>query len=162
MDREEVARRRSARFDALIPQLTVLPGVESLLGQASAAGVPAAIASSSTYSWVDQHLRRLGLGGRFDPIVTRDDVSDAKPSADLYVAVCELLGVEPDEAVALEDSANGIRAAKDAGLYCIVVPNRITTHFDLGLADHRVESLAELDLGAIAELSATARSTARS
>ncbi|MCH7944903.1 MAG: HAD-IA family hydrolase [Armatimonadetes bacterium] len=162
LDREEVARRRGARFEALIPALTVLPGVESLLDQAAAEGVRTAIASSSTFSWIDLHLRRLGLDDRFDPIVTRDDVSDPKPATDLYVAVCELLGIEPDEAVALEDSANGIKAAKDAGLYCIVVPNRITSNFDLGLADHRVESLAELDLRAICELSARRRSKARS
>ena len=162
LDREEVARRRSARFEALLPELNVLPGVESLLGQASAAGVHAAIASSSTSSWVDLHLRRLGLDDRFDPIVTRDHVSDAKPASDLYFTVCELLGIEPDEAVALEDSANGLKAAKGAGLYCIVVPNRITSNFDLGLADHRVESLAELDLRAICELWARRRSKARS
>ena len=162
LDREEVSRRRSARFEALIPELTVLPGVESLVSQASAAGMHVAIASSSSYSWVNLHLRRLGLDDRFDPIVTRDDVSNPKPATDLYVAVCELLGIEPAEAVALEDSANGIKAAKDAGLYCIVVPNKITVKFDPGLADHRVESLAELDLAGIRDLAAKGRSSALS
>ena len=162
LDREEVARRRSARFDALIPELTVLPGVESLLDEAAAEGVRAAIASSSTCSWVNLHLRRLGLDDRFDPIVTRDDVSDPKPATDLYVAVCELLGIEPEGAVALEDSANGVMAATDAGLFCIVVPNQITANFDLGLADHRVDSLADLDLRDIRELAAKGRSKALS
>ena len=121
-----------------------------------------AIASSSSYSWVNLHLRRLGLDGRFDPIVTRDDVSNSKPATDLYISVCELLGIEPAEAVALEDSANGVKAAKDAGLYCIVVPNGITSNFDLGLADHMVESLAELDLHGIRDLAAKGRSKAHS
>ena len=86
LDREEVGRRRSARFEELIPDLAVLPGVERLVSQASAAGVRTAIASSSAHSWVDLHLRRLVIDDRFDPVVARDDVSSPKPSPDLYVA----------------------------------------------------------------------------
>ena len=162
LDREEVSRRRSARLEELIPELAVLPGVERLVSQALAAGVHTAIASSAARSWVSLHLRRLGIDDRFDPIVARDDVPNPKPAPDVYVAACEQLGIAPHEAVALEDSANGVRAAKDAGLYCIVVPNKITVNFDLGLADHRVESLAELDLSDIRKLVAKGRSTALS
>jgi beta-phosphoglucomutase-like phosphatase (HAD superfamily) len=61
------------------------------------------------------------------------------------------LGVAAGEAVALEDSPNGIAAAKAAGMYCLAVPCDLTAGLDLGAADMRVNSLAELDLATFLE-----------
>jgi beta-phosphoglucomutase-like phosphatase (HAD superfamily) len=65
-----------------------------------------------------------------------------KPAPDLYIAVLECLGVAPRHAVAIEDSLNGILAAKAAGMLCVAVPNPITAGQDMGRADLVLESLA--------------------
>ena len=81
----------------------------------------------------------------------RDDVAQAKPAPDLYLAVCECLGVDPAEAVALEDSANGIAAAKAAGMRCVAIPNPMTEGLDLSAADLRLRSLADLSVAELLE-----------
>ena len=73
--------------------------------------------------------------------MTSDDVEHAKPAPDIYLVACERLAVEPSEAVALEDSASGVAAAKAAGLTCIAVPQFAETDVS---ADRVVESLEEL------------------
>ncbi len=74
-----------------------------------------------------------------------------KPDPALYRRALHCLGVDPSEAVALEDSPNGALAAKRAGLKCIVVPNSVTRRFQFGDVDLRLDSLEELDLKALAE-----------
>lgn len=123
-----------------------LPGIRDLIIKAKEAGLKLGVASSSKHVWVDRHLTRLGLFDSFEAIVCADDVELAKPHPDLYLSVCALLGVDPTEAVALEDSPNGIKAAKAAGLFCIVIPNSCTIQLNLSEADHRVDSAKELSL----------------
>ena len=72
-----------------------------------------------------------------------------KPDPALYRAVVDSLGVRPDEALALEDSPNGVLAAKRAGLACVAVPNALTARLDLGHADLVVGSLADVSLAAL-------------
>jgi beta-phosphoglucomutase-like phosphatase (HAD superfamily) len=69
-----------------------------------------------------------------------------KPAPDLYLSVVDEMGISVQEAVALEDSPIGIAAAKAAGLFCIAVPNEVTSHTNLDAADLRIASLAELSL----------------
>ena len=92
------------------------------------------------------HLERLELHPQWDAIRTREDVARTKPAPDLYLAAVKALGVAPQEAVAFEDSRNGIAAAKDAGLLCVAVPNALTAGMDLLRADLRLSSLAEMPL----------------
>jgi HAD superfamily hydrolase (TIGR01509 family) len=104
--------------------------------------VPLALASNSSRNLVDAALLTAGLTDAFDAIVTADDVQHAKPAPDLYLLACERLGVKPGEALALEDTATGIAAAKAAGLTCIAVPQFAET--DASAADRIVDSLEEL------------------
>ncbi len=101
---------------------------------------------SSSRDWVKGHLERLGIVDLFDCLRARDDVEHVKPEPDLYLASLDCLGVVAAEAVAIEDSPNGITAAKSAGLRCVVVPNSITAGLDLSQADLRLASLAEITL----------------
>jgi beta-phosphoglucomutase-like phosphatase (HAD superfamily) len=98
-----------------------------------------------------EHLERFGIGGQFDAIVCREDVKRTKPDPELYRTALQRLGVQPDEAIALEDSSNGILAAKAAGLYCVVVPNLLTIDLDLTQADLRLLSLEAMPLPALLE-----------
>jgi HAD superfamily hydrolase (TIGR01509 family) len=143
-DRERVVEERIARHHALIAEEPVRPGVVALLDEAAASRVPTAIASSSPLAWVDGHLERLGLRGRFAAVCTRDMVSRAKPAPDLYLAACAAVAADPRQAVAFEDSPNGIAAATAAGLRCIGVPGPMTAALDLTAADVVVGSLADV------------------
>jgi beta-phosphoglucomutase-like phosphatase (HAD superfamily) len=114
-------------------------------------GLKLGVASSSTSDWVKGHLARLGILERFDCIRCRDDVPNAKPEPDLYLAVLECLGVRASEAIAIEDSPNGLLAAKRAGLRCVAIPNSITANLDLGEADLLLDSLADVSLAELLE-----------
>jgi beta-phosphoglucomutase-like phosphatase (HAD superfamily) len=105
-----------------------------------------AIASSAPRDWVTGHLSRLDLLHVFDCIKCTEDADRAKPSPDLFLAVLVALGVEAARAVVFEDSPNGIRAAKQGGLYCVAVPNPVTAQLCLDEADLCIESLAEVPL----------------
>jgi putative hydrolase of the HAD superfamily len=115
-------------------------------------GLRLAVASSSSRAWVLGHLQRLGIEAHWDVVRCREDVARTKPAPDLYLAVIAALGMAPQEALALEDSANGIAAAKDAGLRCVAVPNALTAGMDLGRADARLVSLAETPLESLLAL----------
>jgi HAD superfamily hydrolase (TIGR01509 family) len=140
----------------------LLPGVVDYLVAARQLGLKTAVASSSTRKWVMDHLNRFGIGGHFDAIVTREDVKRTKPDPDLYLTTLERLGARPDEAIAFEDSSNGIHAAKAAGLYCVVVPNLLTVDLDLTEADLRLLTLETLPLREVIKEASGARKRARS
>jgi HAD superfamily hydrolase (TIGR01509 family) len=146
LDAEALRRRHRARSDVLIASQRVLPGVVERLDEARALGLTLGVASSSGRAWVEGHLARLGLLDRFHAIRCAGDVPRVKPDPALYRAVLEATGVRAADAVALEDSPNGVLAAKRAGLACVAVPNALTAGLDLGGADLRLSSLAEAPL----------------
>jgi len=100
------------------------------------------LASNSPRHLVDSALATARITDAFDAIVTSDDVAESKPAPDIYLLVCERLGVDPADALALEDSASGIAAAKAAGLTCIAVPQFAET--DVSAADRVIDSLEDL------------------
>ncbi len=147
--REEViSRRRALHLQELEAQLT-LPGVEGYLHDAQRLGLKIGLASNSSREWVEGHLARLDLLRYFDCLKTGDQVARAKPAPDLYRAVLDCLGVQARQAIALEDSPHGVRAAQAAGLFCIAVPNQMTARLSLDHADLRLSSLAVMPLEAL-------------
>jgi HAD superfamily hydrolase (TIGR01509 family) len=138
---------RQARRDELLALETARPGVIDWLDEAAALDLDVAIASSSPHSWVGPHLERLDLRHHFTHVACYAEGLNAKPAPDLYLAACAALGVAPNEAIAVEDSPNGINAARAAGLFCVAVPNQITAQFDISHADLVMPSLAECTLG---------------
>lgn len=143
---KEVLDRRIDRRTQMILANRLLPGVGARIEEARAMGLKVGVASSSTGDWVRGHLARLGILEKFDCLRSRDDVASAKPEPDLYISVLECLGVPASEAIAIEDSPNGIMAAKRAGLRCVAIPNSITASLHLGQADLILGSLAEVTL----------------
>jgi HAD superfamily hydrolase (TIGR01509 family) len=149
-DGVELERRKNE--NAMIEAQEVLPGVVLYLKTARKMGLKIGLASSSSCGWVTGHLTRLGLRDYFDCIRAAEDVQNVKPDPELYLAVLHALQVHADEAVALEDSPLGIHSAKQAGLYCVVVPNALTSQLNLDEADIRLSSLAELPLEQLLDL----------
>lgn len=131
------------------------PGVAEYLADAERLGLRKAIVSSGSRPWIDSHLRRLERLYGWDAIVTADgDEARAKPSPTLYVEALGALAVDAADAIAFEDSPNGIRAARAAGIYCVGVPNAVTAGLGLDEADLVVDSLASLPLARLLERAA--------
>jgi HAD superfamily hydrolase (TIGR01509 family) len=151
LEPEATLRARARHRDALFPG-QLLPGAAELLAQARAAGIRTAIVSSNDRERILEHLTRAGAPADFDAIVTADgDAARGKPSPALYLEALARLGVPAGDAVAFEDSPNGVRSAKAAGLRVVAVPNWLTEGAaGLELADETLTSLADFDLsGAI-------------
>jgi HAD superfamily hydrolase (TIGR01509 family) len=146
LDCGALTERHRADCDALIAHETILPGVRDYVEEARQLGVRLGVASSSSRTWVEGHLTRLGLREHFEVVRCRDDVKIVKPDPALYLAVLEATGVPAREAVAIEDSPNGVWAAKRAGMTAVAVPNALTARLDLAHADLRLRSLADLPL----------------
>jgi len=147
LERKTLNERRYAHEIALIEAEELRPGIAEYLSAARRHGLKRAIVSSSTRGWVDMHLERLEEAVGWDAICTADrDPARAKPAPTLYLEALAALDVAADEAVAFEDSPNGVRAAKAAGVFCVAVPNEVTR--DLGLedagADLVLDSLADV------------------
>lgn len=124
-------------------QVDARPGALELVERLQALdGVRLGLASNSPRFLLDDALATAGLTDAFEVTVSSDDVEQPKPAPDIYLLACERLGVEPAEALALEDSPSGIAAAKAAGLTCIAVPQFAET--DVAAADRVVDSLEEL------------------
>lgn len=149
LDREALRERHRRRHRALIEAGPLLPGVESYLADARRLGLPVAIASSSRLAWVSGHLERLGLADGWACIMCWSEGKRAKPEPDLYLSALAELQVGPHEAIAFEDSPNGIRAAKRAGMWCVAVPNPLTRMLDLSEADLCLDSLEQMPLAEV-------------
>ena len=117
MDREHIRELRRRHYLDVVAAQPVLPGVLEYVSQARDLGLKVGLASSSSRDWVLGHLASRGLLGHFDVIRCADDVSRVKPDPELYLRAVADLGAVPDQALAIEDSPNGVTAAKGAGLY---------------------------------------------
>ena len=104
--------------------------------------VPLALASNTPRELVDFAVSAAGLDGFFDAVVSAEEVERPKPAPDIYLAACRALGVEPRDALALEDSPPGVKAARRAGLTVIAVP--LTAEIDVSAAHEVLDSLQRL------------------
>ena len=95
------------------------------------------------------HLKRPGLLEYFDAFSTADICRNVKPAPDLFLKAAEMLGVTPEECLAVEDSGNGLISANRAGMPCLLVPNQLTRYCDFEPCYRRTTSLEEADLDEI-------------
>ena len=133
---EEVYRRR----------LPLIHGAQEAVVQLSARW-PLGLASSSNRELIDLVLELSGLARFFRATVSSEEVARGKPAPDVYLEAARRLSVPPKRCAAVEDSRNGIRAAKAAGMRVIAIPN---PHFP---PDDESLELADVTLGSLAELS---------
>jgi HAD superfamily hydrolase (TIGR01509 family) len=146
-DRDAVTAARNGRELELLELEPLRPGVREYLARARTLGLSVAIVSSASRSWIDDNLQRLGLVDGWAAVVCADgDTTRCKPSPALYVEALETLQVDASEAIAFEDSPNGIIAARAAGIFCVAFPNDVTSALDFSEADLLVESLEDVPL----------------
>lgn len=146
VDRNALRDRRLQRELTLLALERPLPGVLPLLRDARAEGLGLAVASSSERAWVHEHLAHHGLLDRFDAIVCAEDVAATKPAPDLFLRALDVLGLDASEAIVFEDSEHGVAAAKEAELFCVAVPNRVTRCLAFDQADLVVDALCNRSL----------------
>lgn len=145
IDRDRFRASVRERHAELMRQEKVRPGVLDYLESAKAYGMKIGLASSSSREWIEDHLGQLGIAGYFDYLSTADDVRRVKPDPELYIRTLNGLGVLANEAIAVEDSPNGVRAALAAGMQCVLAPNEITSLLEFPGVLHRVGSLGDLE-----------------
>lgn len=138
----EVVRRMLERYRTALP---LVEGAVAAVRELSES-LPLAVASSSNRPLIDAVLEAAGITACFAATVSSEEVARGKPSPDVYLEAARRLGLEPGLCAAVEDSANGIRAAAAAGMCVIAYPNR---HYppdapSLALADAVIDSLGEL------------------
>jgi sugar-phosphatase len=143
LDVPAVASAVVARIAALIEDGgEPLPGLAEALGACRGGGFRTALASSSPLTLIDAVVRRFGLERSFEVVRTADDERHGKPHPAIYLSTADRLGVPPTACVAIEDSVNGIVAAKAARMACIAVPApELRGDRRLGIADAVVDSL---------------------
>jgi HAD superfamily hydrolase (TIGR01509 family) len=145
LDREHWNERRYAHEIALVEAEELRPGILDYVSFAAEHGLKRAIVSSASRRWIDMHLERLEQAIGWDAIVTADrDAGRAKPNPTMYLEALDLLGARADEAVVFEDSPNGVRAGKAAGIFVVGIPNEVTRAYGLDEADLVLDSLADL------------------
>jgi HAD superfamily hydrolase (TIGR01509 family) len=138
----EVVRRLEAVYRKDLPLFDgAVAAVKRL-----AARWPLGLASSSNRELIDLVLELSGLGRYFSATVSSEEVARGKPAPDVYLEAARRLGVDPGRCAAMEDSENGIRAAKAAGMRVIAIPNaQYPPAADaLAQADEIISSLEEL------------------
>ena len=142
---KEVVRRLAEVYRERLPLID--GAVEAV--ERFAAHWPLGLASSSNRELIDLVLELSGLAPFFRVTVSSEEVPRGKPAPDVYLEAARGLGVPPENCAAVEDSRNGIRAAKAAGMRVIAIPN---PHFPPG---EEALALADVTLGSLAELTSS-------
>lgn len=121
-------------------------GIPELIKLLSAHHIPLGIASSSPRRFIEGVLNKFNMRKAFCSIVSGEEVDKGKPAPDVYIETARMIGVPNDKCVVIEDSRNGVIAAKRAGMKCIGYQNLNSGNQDLSLADHVVESIRDITL----------------
>ncbi len=133
-------------------ELETVQGLVPLLDDLNERNYPLAVASSSPMRVINFVLDMFALNEYFSVVVSGECTDNGKPHPDIYLETARLLGVEPHECVAIEDSINGVLSAKAAGMTCIAVPDKRLTPDRFESADHICESLGQINLNLIRDL----------
>lgn len=126
------------------------PGAHSLMRDLHDRGIPVGVATTGSRAWVPSLLARLFSDIRFAAIVTGDDVARLKPDPQAYRLACGRLGLDPSDAVAVEDSPPGLAAATGAGMPCLIVTSAYTRADDFPCASAIVPGYLATDLSGLA------------
>lgn len=149
LDWEPIHAERRASIMATLSQYDALPGVRDRLREAGELKLPCAVASSSPRWWVEHWLKHLGLLDAFENVTCLEDTGKVKPHPSLFQHAAGKLGASSSDVVVLEDSLNGLHAARAARMRCVIVPSAVTAHLAFEGAWRVLSSLDELSLASL-------------
>lgn len=111
--------------------IRALPGVVEIFRELHERKIPAAVASSASRIAIDEALRKIGISGEVNVIMSGDDIKNSKPHPEIFLKAAEKLKIPPKDCLVFEDSPHGVLAAKAAGMKCIAVATGTTSKKDL-------------------------------
>jgi beta-phosphoglucomutase len=124
--------------------LDLLPGVRALIEDIKQQGIQMVLASSASKATIARVFNRFGLGPYFTHLVSGEDFAQSKPNPEIFLHAAALAETPVTECIVIEDSANGVAAAKAAGIYCIGYASLHSAGQDLRLADRVIQDFSEL------------------
>lgn len=127
--------------------LEPIDGILELIQDLQMNGIAIGLASSSPRSFIERVLTKFQINQHFNSIVSGEEVANGKPAPDVYLEAARVLGVSPEDCYVLEDSRNGVLAAKKAGMRCIGYRNPNSGNQDLSAADVVVDSIRDIRVG---------------
>lgn len=150
---KEALTRKMEYFSEIVLAngIKTVPFATKLLQQLKAHNVKLALATSSRKAKMKMVLKLTGLLSYFDVIVTGEEVNKSKPAPDIFIKAAEKLQLLQSECLVIEDAANGVRAAKDAGMKCVAITTTHTADL-LRQADLVIDSYEELDFQKLTEM----------
>ena len=124
---DEFMAARTRYYDAEIEKkgVPLMPGVVELLDYLKQSGIAIALATATRTVRTQENLTRTGLGHYFDVLVTGDMVENGKPHPETFLTAAKQLGLDPSECMGVEDSFNGVRAIRAAGMFTVMVPDTV-------------------------------------
>jgi HAD superfamily hydrolase (TIGR01509 family) len=145
---EEIINYRCELVKRKVIESDLMPieGIIDLLKNLKAKNIPAAIASSSPRDFIEVVVSKFGIEDYFSCILSGEEVENGKPAPDIYVETAKKLRVKPEECIVIEDSKNGVLAAKKANMKCIGFKNVNSGEQDLSKADFIVNSIREITI----------------
>lgn len=152
VDKSEISKIKKQQYRKIFDEKgQMFPGILEALRDFSKRHKLALVSSGATDA-IEYVLEKLEIKNYFNLIVCGEDVEKVKPFPDIYLKTLELLDMEPEDCVAIEDSQNGVKAAKGADLRCIAIPNEFTKSQDFSKADMVLASSRELNRELIEKL----------
>ena len=152
-DTSELVHQERVRFLSRLsspPGIPPMEGIKELLKELSNRSIPLLIASSSSREIIEAVVLQLGISEYFTGIVSGDEVEETKPSPDIFIKASKLINIPPEHCVVIEDSENGVRAARAAGMRVVGLVNPASGQMDLSGADMIIHGLVEFDIGIFA------------
>ena len=145
---EDMAAYKHAHYLEILQSGEIAPvkGSVELIKSLHEAGFPLALATSSNVRVMNTVLDAFGIRPYFSSILSGGELTESKPHPAIYLISAERLGVKPAECLVIEDTTNGIMAAKRAGMNCVAYRNPHSGNQDLSLADEIVDSLSEIEV----------------
>ncbi len=159
-DEKLIAEQRKNKADMIrgvgVPRI---PGVPEMLSRIHQAGYKMAVASSSPQIYIDQAMDELGVRQYFTALCSGENVKNPKPAPDVFLEAVKVLRLEPWECLVVEDSTNGCKAAKAAGMVCVGYRNPDSGDQDLGSADAIIDDYALVNADLLQKIYDDARQT---
>ena len=142
--RDRLVQEKQVIYLDMISEISLLDGVEETIRKYFGR-YRLAVASSSDCVELEKILKTVSLRSSFEQVVGGDMVNRKKPGPEIYLKTARLLNLAPHQCIAFEDSESGLAAAKDAGMFVVAVPNKLSKHHDFSRADLIVDSIDQVD-----------------
>jgi len=142
----EQNRTESLRYFNEIEEIPVMPGLVDLLEKMQTRKYPMAVASSSTPEMIDLILHKTNLKKYFQVLVSAEEAGKSKPEPDVFLLAARKLGIDPKNCMVIEDSKNGIAAARAAGMSCIAYQGPGTDPQNQKEADSIIQNFSQLEM----------------